>query len=132
MSETKSPYQPAPATPRPWAEFCESGEWWVQQATPEGEPLPGDMRVLVMASGAEDIGQADLSLILEAVNSYDALMVLRDAVRVSLPHPDVLAAYRTITAEHDGADVEPWAITEWRNWITLADALAATETGGTP
>ncbi len=63
------PWVASPHTPTPWSEFAESGDWWIQQCDAEGNPI-GE----TVVSNANDMSAADMFFILQACNSFDALV----------------------------------------------------------
>lgn len=61
------------ATPGPWSDFCESGQWWIQQKGPDGDPT-GEVICI-----ADDISADDMIFIANAPADIAALLVDRDA-----------------------------------------------------
>lgn len=62
-----TPYECGAHTPGPWAEFCESGDWWIQQTDAEGNPI-GDV-----ICESNDITSANVDLICAAPDLLAAL-----------------------------------------------------------
>ncbi len=56
-------------TPRPWLEFCESGDWWIAR---KDEPTDA------IVCGANEMSTADMLLIVRAVNCHDELVAALD------------------------------------------------------
>lgn len=57
---------PAP----PWGEFCESGDWWIQQVDSEGSPI-GDS---ICNSGPDDLTEPVTQFVLHAPSDIAALL----------------------------------------------------------
>ena len=61
----------AAATPPPWDEFCESGDWWIGQRAPAGEFVEG----AGVAYGTDAwSSQANVDLVVAAVNALPHLL----------------------------------------------------------
>lgn len=60
-------------SPRPWSDFCESGDWWVESCDPDGSPA-GDF-----VMGANNIRGANLAYIIWAANLAPGLLALATA-----------------------------------------------------
>lgn len=57
------------ATPTPWSDFCESGDWWIQQADPvDGDPIGA------VICDANDMGEGDMLFIAHARQDVDDLI----------------------------------------------------------
>jgi hypothetical protein len=69
--------EPTPPTPRPWSEFCESGDWWIAQKDEDG--MPG-----ASVCDANDMSAADMFLIVNAVNMHDELLRMCEAALVDV------------------------------------------------
>lgn len=65
------------ATPGPWSEFCESGDWWVARKDAEGGPLESvcDSNTNIWAD------QDDIELMIAARNALPALLRVAEAAR---------------------------------------------------
>jgi hypothetical protein len=76
----------AAATPGPWQEFCESGDWWVEQS--DGE-YTGTGRIV----GGSPLGwaQADLDLAISAPADLAALLRVARAAHRIASNPDAVA-----------------------------------------
>lgn len=65
------------ATPAPWSEFCESGDWWVARKDADGMPLES-----VCNSDPELWAkQDDIELMTSARNALPALLRVAEAAR---------------------------------------------------
>ena len=62
-------------TPAPWGEFCESGEWWIEQAGSDGGPADLSNPKIVCADSGADVWphQEDIELTLALRNALPAV-----------------------------------------------------------
>jgi predicted nucleotidyltransferase len=94
------------ATPGPWGEFAESGDWWVEQRGDDGGPAcnpNGSPTGFVCESNTDERGQwakqEDIDLMIAARNALPALLRVARAAREL---EEILA---TVAADADAADV---------------------------
>lgn len=64
------------AAPTPWAEFCESGDWWIETQAPDGGP---DGHVVCTDSDTTWPDQVDLDCAIAARNALPALLAIARA-----------------------------------------------------
>ena len=71
------------ATPAPWAEFAESGDWWVERADADGSPHEGDFFVCGSNTGDDGVWrrQADIDLMIALRNLMPALKAVLPVLR---------------------------------------------------
>lgn len=90
------------ATPGKWAEFCESGEWWVSGTDDEGADITFVCESSIeMGNGTGDDlvsgvwrSQDDINLMVAAVNALPALLDEADALRARVAALEALCADR--------------------------------------
>jgi hypothetical protein len=79
------------ATPEPWQEFAESGDWWMGRADSDGGPA--DDRS-ICATGSEDwTEQADIDLTVAARNALPDLLAEVERLRVIEADYNRIAAF---------------------------------------
>lgn len=99
------------ATPGPWSEFCESGDWWVAQTLAGGEP--GES---VLDSSPNAMLQADVDFIC-AANPTATLSLIAHVDELTAVLKDV----RAIIA--DVQDGIPWQVAADSALLRLEAAL---------
>lgn len=75
----------AAATPLPWSEFCESGDWWIEHCDTDGNPTGG------VVCDADAMSSADMLYIVAAANQAPQLARENAALRAVLE--DILTRY---------------------------------------
>lgn len=73
--------------PLPWAEFCESDDWWINSVDSEGTLIEGGF---VINSNADEVSnQATVEYIIKAANAYPKLITtLRELWHLALIQPE--------------------------------------------
>lgn len=70
------------ATPGPWGEFAESGDWWVEHSDADGNPTGGFVcKSDTAGNDATWEKQEDIDLMIAAVNALPALLAVAEAAR---------------------------------------------------
>ena len=82
------------ATPGPWEEVAESGEWWIT-----GPDIFNDV---VMTSDASEISQADADFICAARAAVPALLAEVERLRAILAYIDIHAPLADVTCAEPG------------------------------
>lgn len=66
----------------PWQEFCESGDWWIQQVGPEGDPKGA----FICSSGTESMSAQVADLVEHAPADIQFLLSEVDRMRQALEY----------------------------------------------